>query len=63
MKKVITEWDIYKIVSVIAMLVVGILLIIDVVWDIGEHSFPGLLVLCCLNVIISFVGTKKKNRS
>ncbi|PHV70753.1 hypothetical protein CS063_08260 [Sporanaerobium hydrogeniformans] len=60
MKRVITGWDIYKIVSIIATLIVCVLLVVDVIWDIGEHSFPGLLVLCFLNVIISFVGLRKK---
>lgn len=60
MKKVITGWFIYRIISVIATLIVGVLLIVDVIWDIGEHSLPGLLVVCFLNVIISFIGLKKK---
>lgn len=59
-KRVITGWDVYRIVSVIAALIVCTLLVVDAVWDIGEHSFLGLLVLCFLNVIISFMGLKKK---
>ncbi|MGL4736756.1 MAG: hypothetical protein ACRCW2_04795 [Cellulosilyticaceae bacterium] len=60
MKKVMTGWEIYRIASVIATLIVGVLLIVDAIWDIGEHSFSGLLVICCLNVMVSFVGIKKK---
>lgn len=60
MKRVITGWDIYRTVSVIATFIICVLLVVDVIWDIGEHSFPYLLVLCFLNVIISFVGLKKK---
>ncbi len=59
-KRVITGWDVYRIISIVATLIVCALLVVDAIWDIGEHSFPRLLVLCFLNVIISFVGLKKK---
>lgn len=61
-KRVITGWDIYRMVSVIATFIVGVLLVVDMKWDIGEHSFLGLLALCFLNIIISFWGIKMNRK-
>ena len=44
----------------LALVVVGILFFIDSIYDIGAHSFPQLLVVISMNVIVSFAVLMKK---
>ena len=59
MKK-ITGLDVYRFVSILALVAVGILFIFYSINDIDEHSFPQLLVIILMNVIVSFLVLKKK---
>lgn len=62
MDKKITGLSVYRMVSVIAICLIGLLLIVDIVAEQGmdSHSLIPLLVISAMNLMISFGVLKNK---